>query len=102
MDNSIIVSLILGGASIVSSICFGLVPTIRKNKIEKQEAKIQRILIDIKLFHEIEEELLIRLEKFGCNKKTTKEEVRKIITNRHQGYYLSDETKPSVFNKQIK
>ena len=33
MDTGIIISLILGGASIVSSICFGLVPNLRREKI---------------------------------------------------------------------
>lgn len=103
MDVSIIVALILGFASIISSICFGLVPTIRRTKVEKLEEKIQRLLKDIKLYYYIEEELLERLEKCsGQNKKTTKETVRKMIEDRFQDITMSYETKPSVFDKQIK
>ena len=103
MDVSIIVALILGFASIISSICFGLIPTIRRTKVEKLEEKTQRLLKDIKLYYYIEEELLKRLEKYsGQNKKTTKEAVRKMIEDRFPDLTMSYETKPSVLEKQIK
>lgn len=35
MDTGVVISLILGGASIISSVCFGLIPGIRQKKIEK-------------------------------------------------------------------
>ena len=53
MDSSIIISLILGFASIVSSICYGLVPGIRKNKLEKLEKKVNVLAQDIDSFYVI-------------------------------------------------
>ena len=35
MDTGVVIFLILGGASIISSVCFGLIPGIRQKKIEK-------------------------------------------------------------------
>lgn len=93
MDNGVIISLILGGASIISSISFGLVPTIRKNKLDKLVEKQQ------KLFYEIEDELLNKLEEHGLNKNSTKVQVRKIVSDKNGGKKLSDNSKPSVFNK---
>lgn len=99
MDNGVIISLILGGASIISSISFGLVPTIRKNKLDKLVEKQQKLLSDIKLFYEIEDELLNKLEEHGLNKNSTKVQVRKIVSDKNGGKKLSDNSKPSVFNK---
>lgn len=96
---SIIISIVFAVASIISSICLGLVPNIRKSKIEKLEKKVHRLLWDVKLFYEIEEELLSRLSATG-NKDTIKKEVRKIVSDRNNRP-LSDESKPSVFNKQL-
>lgn len=62
METSIIISLIFAVASIVSSVFFGLVPAIRKNKIERLEKMNREILNDVKLFYEIEDELLNRLQ----------------------------------------
>ena len=102
METSILISLILGIASIISSICFGLIPTIRKNKVEKLENKIQRLLLNHKLFYEIEDELLNRLSSCGGNKNTIKSEVRKLVSQNNDGKVLSEEAKPSVYCKQIK
>ena len=41
METGIAVSLILGIASIISSVCFGLIPGIRRNKLEKLEKKYE-------------------------------------------------------------
>jgi hypothetical protein len=50
MESGISISLILGFASIVISICFGLMPTLKKRRIEILEEKEQRLLWNIKLF----------------------------------------------------
>mgnify|MGYP006874675551 CR=1 FL=1 len=102
MNPEIIISLIFGIASIMSSICFGLIPTIRKTKLEKLEHKIQRLLLNHKLFYEIEDELLNRLSNYDGNKKTIKSQVRNLVSQNNDGKVLSDEAKPSVYNKQIK
>ena len=102
MNPEIIISLIFGIASIMSSICFGLIPTIRKTKLEKLEHKIQRLLLNHKLFYEIEDELLNRLSNYDGNKKTIKSQVRNLVSQNNDGMVLSDEAKPSVYNKQIK
>lgn len=101
MDNGIIVALILGGSSIISSICFGLIPNIRKERIDQLISQRDRLFRDIRLFYEIEEELLNIIERGGQNKKSTQIQVRKIISDRH-GDTLSDYSKPSVYKKKIK
>lgn len=102
MDNGIIIALILGFASIVSSIFFGLIPTLKRRRIEILEEKEQRLLWNIKLFYEIENELLTRLEGYGHKKGSLKSTVRKIVSDKNGGRVLSDEAKPSVYEKQIK
>ena len=101
MDVGVLISLILGGASIFSSVCFGLIPNIRKSKLEQKDKKIQRVLLDIKLFYEIEEELLDQLEQKGFNKKSLKIQVRKKVSDKNGGISLSDYTKPSVVTKEL-
>lgn len=101
MDSGIIIALILGSASIVSSICFGLVPNIRKNKLEKLENQRDKLFRDISLFYDIEDELLNKLETFGCNKKSTKQEIRKIVSNKHGGEILSKLSNPSEYKKHL-
>lgn len=101
MDNGVIISLILGSASIVSSICFGLIPNIRKDRIDKLELQRDQLFRDIRLWHEIEDELLNIIELSGQNKITTQKQVRKRISERHCDV-LSDYSKPSVYKKHIK
>lgn len=100
MDSGIIISLILGGASIISSICFGLVPSIRKNKFDKLKTRQQKLLWDIKLFYDIEKELLNKLESHGHNKETTKKQVRKLVFDSNDRR-LSDYSQPSKFDNLI-
>jgi hypothetical protein len=76
MDSEVLISLIFAPASIVSSICFGFIPATRKAKLEKLEMKIQRLLWNMKLYHEIEDELLNRLVSTGANKLNTQQDVR--------------------------
>ncbi|MBR4704114.1 MAG: hypothetical protein IKP02_00745 [Paludibacteraceae bacterium] len=102
MEAGIIISLILGGASIVSSICFGLIPNIRKSKIERIETQRDKLFRDIRLLYEIENELLIKLEQYGCNKSSTQKDVRKSVSDKYNGEVLSDYSKPSVYKKYIK
>ena len=101
MDSGILIALILGSASIVSSICFGLVPNVRKNKLDKLESQREKLFHDISLFYDIEEELLNKLEKFGCNKKSTKQEVRKTVSTKHGGEVLSKLSSPSEYKKHL-
>ena len=75
MSTEIIISLVFGVASVVSSVCFGLIPTIRKTRLEKLETKVQRLLWNMKLYHEIEDEMLNRIASTGANKQTTQREV---------------------------
>ena len=102
MDSGILISLILGITSIISSIFFGLIPTIRKKKLLRLEEKVQHLLWDVKLLYEIENELLNRLEEHGNKKRSLKTEVRRIISEKNNGRVLSDDVKPSVYAKQIK
>lgn len=102
MESGIIISLILGGASIVSSICFGLIPNIRKNRIERLESQQEKLFHDIRLFHDIENELLNKLAQSGYNKTNTQKEIRKIVSDKYNGEVLSDYSLPSVYKKYIK
>lgn len=101
MDSGVLISLILGGASIVSSICFGLIPNIRKERIAKLECQRDRLFRDVRLFYEIEDELLNILEQGGQNKKSTQRNVRKLISERYDDV-LSDYSKPSIYKKHIR
>ena len=101
MDSGIIIALILGSASIISSICFGLVPNVRKNKLDRLDAQRDKLFRDISLFYDIEDELLNKLETLGCNKRTTKQEIRNIVSQKHGGEVLSKLTLPSEFKKHL-
>ena len=101
MDSGVIISLILGLASIVSSVCFGLIPGIRKNKIERLEKKIYIMAQDIDSFYAIEQYLLENLSKaIGKNPKTIKEEVRKRVKN-EKGRSLSNYSTPSGIAREL-
>ena len=102
MEAGIIISLILGGASIVSSICFGLIPNIRKSKIERLESQRDKLFRDIRLFYEIENELLDKLAQSGYSRTNIQKEIRKIVSHKYNGDVLSDYAKPSVYKKYIK
>ena len=101
MDTGIIISLILGFCSIVSSVCFGLIPTIRKNKIEKLEHKIVCLLKDLDSFYAIESELLDENSKLtGKNKEGLKREIRKRVKE-VKNYSLSDYSFPGRLTKDL-
>ena len=104
MDNGVIISLILGGASVVSSICFGLIPNIRKKRIEMIEAQRIRLFRDIQLLYNIEEELLGYIVNISpnINKSNLKIKIRDIVSKRYNDDVLSDFSKPSVYKKYIK
>ena len=95
MDAGIVIALILGVASVISSICFGLVPGVRKNKIEKLEKKVHDLAQDIDSFYAIEQILLEKLSKeTGTNVITMKKEIRKTV-RQEKGRTLSDYANPS-------
>ena len=102
MDSGIVISLVLGGASILSSIFWGLIPNMRKQRIAQLEDQREKLFQDVKLFHEIEEELLNIIEMTGQVKVTVQRKVRKQVSEKNHGKVLSDYTKPSIYNKYIK
>ena len=80
MATEIIVSIIFGVASIVSSVFFGLVPNLRKEKIERLEKKIERMARDIDSFFAIEEELLVELSQVkGVKPNSKRNEIRRKV-----------------------
>ncbi len=102
METSVIVSLILGGSSIISSVFFGLIPMIRRNKLARLEDKNYQLLNDIKLFYEIEAELLERLQgSTNVSKETLKKEIRKKVSENNDGRVLSYNSKPSVYTETL-
>ncbi|MBO4739564.1 MAG: hypothetical protein J5606_08405 [Bacteroidales bacterium] len=101
MDSGIIIALILGGASIVSSICFGLIPSIRKEKLDKMQTKVNKMIKDIHFFYNLEQNYIQELsEMTGKNKETIKKDKRTQI-EKTVGYSLSQYAKPSVTKKEI-
>ncbi len=97
MNESIIITIILGTASIISSICFGLVPSIRRDKLNKLSNKIIAMKNDIKFFYNLEQCYIEELSKItGKNKETIKKGNRAKIKN-DIGYSLSQYAKPSTF-----
>ena len=101
MDASIVIALILGFSSIVSSICFGLIPGINKRKFERIEKKVHTMAQDIDSFYAIEQELLKRLsEKTGTNIETLKKDVRgKVKIDKRRS--LSNYSKPSMLAQEL-
>lgn len=97
MDSGIIISLI----NIISSVFVGFIPTIRREKVSKLKNIKKRLFLDIKQLHEIEEELLNKLQDYGHNKESLKREVRRIVREKNNDRPLSDFSKPSEYNKHI-
>ena len=94
MTTEIIISLIFGVASIVASIFFGLVPNLRKERIERLEKKIERMAKDIDSFFAIEDELLTELSQAtGNNKISMKNEIRKKVRQNKNWKIYSEEAK---------
>ncbi len=101
MDTGIIIALILGAASIVSSICFGLVPGIRRRKLEKLENKVHTLAQDVDSFYAIEQSLLEQLSKAtGKNAETIKKETRAQV-KLDKGRPLSQYTNPSKIAQEL-
>lgn len=101
MDNSVIISLVFGVSSIISSFFYGYIPAKQKEKIEKQNKKILKLYKDLNLFNEIEEMLLKELEESTTeNKNTAKRRIRRIVTDK-KGYTFSDLRNPSNVTSEI-
>lgn len=101
MDTGIIISLILGGASVISSICFGVVPSIRKEKISKLNNKVFKMAKDINFFYCLEQNYIEELSKLtSTNKETIKKDNRYRI-EKNIGYTLSQYSKPSTLKQVI-
>ena len=101
MDNGVLISLILGTASIISSICFGLVPTIRKTKLEKLSSKVVQMAKDIKFFYKLEENYIAELSEKTAENKETIKKTRRAKIEKELNYKLSDFAKPSNTERQI-
>ena len=101
MDSGVIISLILGFASIISSICFGLIPGIRRSKIDRLEKKVRTLAQDIDSFYAIEQSLLKQLSAAtGKNSKKLKEETRKQVKI-EKGRALSSYACPSGIASEL-
>lgn len=100
MDTGIVISIIFGAASIISSICFGLIPTIRKEKLKKLTEKTLKMNKDIKFFYNLEQTYIEELSKItGKNKETLKKEKRAQVEDAI-GFPLSKYAKPSAFKQE--
>ena len=99
MDTSIIVALILGAASMFSSLCFGLIPNIRRRKFENLEKKLITFAKDLQSFREIENILLEKLSPNG-KKETLRKEIRKEVEEKTK-YHISRISEPNNLKKII-
>lgn len=101
MDTGIVIALILGAASVVSSICFGLIPGIRRNKLDKLEKKVHTLAQDVDSFYAIEQSLLEQLSIVsGKNAETIKKETRARVRE-EKGRSLSNYAKPSGIRLEL-
>lgn len=99
MESGIIISLILGTASIVSSVCFGLIPSIRKEKLDKLTRKVNKMSQDIRFFYMLEQTYIEELSKTSGENKDTLKKNRRTQIESAVGYPLSQYAKPSVFKQ---
>lgn len=101
MDTSIVISLILGVSSIITSIFYGYIPTKRAEAIRKKNHKILILYKDIDSLNDIEDLLLNELCKSnGENKESVKRRIRKSISDK-KGFPLSELRNPSNVKKEI-
>lgn len=101
MEIGVVVSLILAIASIVSSIFYGLIPGIRKAKIERMEKKMHIFARDIDSFYAIEQSLLEQLSAAtGKNTETLKKNTRKKVCQ-EKGRPLSQYACPSGIASEL-
>ena len=101
MDTGVIIALILGAASIFSSISFGIIPNIRRRKLEKLEKKIQKMAQDIDSFYAIEQSLLEQLSSAtGKKVKALKDDTRKNVRV-EKGRPLSEYATPSGIASEL-
>lgn len=101
MDTGIIISLILGGASIISSIFYGYIPARQKEKMNRLEKKVRTLALDIDFLYTIESNLLEELSiKTQKKAETLKKEFRNKVM-KEKGRYLSNYSKPSETAKLI-
>lgn len=95
MDSRIIISLILGTASVICSIFYGYIPEKRRSKIERLEKKVRTLAQDIDSFYAIEQSLLEQLSAAtGKNSKKLKEDTRRQVKT-EKGRTLSPYACPS-------
>jgi len=97
----IIIALIFGIASVVSSYFNGYVPTKRNEDIKKLNDKVKTLLQDVDSLLKIEDEL-IKEYKDAQNKSeiTIKKEIRGRVRDA-TNYTLSNYTKPSSLTKEL-
>ena len=87
--------------SIISSICFGLVHSIRRDKLNKLSDKIIAMRNDVNFFYKLERCYIEELSKITRkNKETIKKENRAKIEDTI-GYPLSRYSTSSVFKQEI-
>ncbi len=101
MDTGVIIALVLGFASVLSSIFYGYIPARRKEKIEKLNEKVKTLLQDVDSLLKIEYEL-IKEHKDAQTKPeiTIKKEIRGRVRNA-TNYTLSNYTTQSTLTKEL-
>lgn len=103
METGVIIALIFGIASIISSFCFGFIPTIRKKETDRLKRKIHILLKDIDSFYAIESILLdeyYNIANSNIKKEQFKKDIRKRVRD-IKDYSLSDYTSPAKLTKEL-
>jgi len=76
MGTSIIITLILALAGVISAFFFGYLPRIRGGKIEALNNKISALSLDLQFFHELENLLLEEIGRTAGQEKPSKKQYR--------------------------
>ena len=101
MDIGIIIALILGVSSIITSLFWGFLPNVRKRKIERLEVKLLKALRDIEFLYNVEDKLLSELSSLtNGNKEGLKRKYREESKKSLQ-IEPSEYIKPSVRSNEL-
>ena len=97
MDSGVIIALILGAANIVSSIFFGWIPSLNKERLRKLDKKVNSLRRSVSFFVEEEKYILQRLaEKEDRPVESIKKELRKQVKDT-TGKQLDESFRPGHY-----
>lgn len=101
MDTGITISIILGLSGIISAILWGLIPRIRKERVQSLKAELLTSYRDLLSFTEVENTLLKELSTINSEKENQiKIKIRKLAEST-LGRKISENSEPARIKKRI-